>query len=117
MANDRQEAPTKALKEPESEARNVVPVSDLFLGTTAMPASDSPAGVAQDNIMSQARLTYEESEQSDIEFEPKRFPQPNVPQPNVPEPSPSPGPETLAWYRRHIEDRREPLFRQFTGVD
>lgn len=100
------------MREPESAARDVVPVSDLFPGTTAVPASHSPAGAQ----------APEESEHSDIEFEPssaKRFPQPkvNVPQPNVPEPSSSPGPETLATYRKQIEDRGESLFRQFNDVD
>jgi len=135
MANGRREAPleaTEAPKEPGSGTCNTVGVSDLCPGTTAMPTSDSPMGVSQENIMGQARPTNEALEDSDLDFSlPKRFPKPNFPELNFPEPNfPEPnllelnslepnsstGSPMLERYRRYIEGLGEPLYKQFTSV-
>ena len=124
MANARQEAlpnATETLEEPGSGARSVVAVSDLCPGTTAVPTSDLRASATQDDTVGQAQLAYEELEHSDsdLEFEPsspKRFPKGNLPKANSIQPSPSTGSPILEQYRRLIESRGEPLYRQITGV-
>ena len=116
---------TETMKEPGSGVLNAVTPSDLCPSITTTPTSGSPAGVAQDNIVGQAQLTYEKLEplepldHSDLVFDsnsPKRFPARNLPERNLPERNSSPGSGTLEWYRRHIEELGQSLYREFTGV-
>ena len=88
-----------------------------------MLTPDSPAGVAQNNIMGQAQLSAEEPESGDDVFTleqqlPKRNTRaPPTPEPDPLEPNTSTGPTMLANCRRLIQDRSESLYKLFTGVD